>query len=145
MAGSDARLAKSHESAGVTELSPTWFFAEGATGPFFDLFLLIGNPGDQPAIVQATYLLPDGSTVVKQYDVGARSRFNIWVDLEGPQLTDTAVSTTLTSTSCARSCSACVPPSRSSAPPMSTPPCAAWPSCWWTHSRRSSASAASST
>ena len=86
-----------HESAGVTELSPTWFFAEGATGAFFDLFLLIGNPGDQDAVVQATYLLPNGSTIVKQYVVGARSRFNIWVDLEGPQLADTAVSTTLTS------------------------------------------------
>ena len=86
-----------HESAGVTELSPSWFFAEGATGAFFDLFLLIGNPGDQAAEVQATYLLPNGSTIVRQYVVGARSRFNIWVDLEEPQLADTAVSTTLTS------------------------------------------------
>ena len=86
-----------HESAGVTELSPTWFFAEGATGAFFDLFILIGNPGDQDAAVQATYLLPDGSTLVKQYIVGARSRFNIWVDLEDARLADTAVSTTLLS------------------------------------------------
>ena len=86
-----------HESAGATQLSPTWFFAEGATGAFFDLFLLIGNPTDQDAIVQATYLLPDGSTIEKQYLVAARSRFNIWVDLEDTRLADTAVSTTLTS------------------------------------------------
>ena len=29
-----------HESAGVTAPATTWFLAEGATGPFFDLFIL---------------------------------------------------------------------------------------------------------
>lgn len=86
-----------HESAGSTTLSPTWFFAEGATGAFFDLFLLIGNPSAADATVEARYLLPSGVVLTRQYPVPARSRFNIWVDHEDPQLADTAVSTTLTS------------------------------------------------
>lgn len=87
-----------HNSAGVTAPSTRWFLAEGATGPFFDLFLLLANPGDQAAEVRATYLLPDGTTLTKPYRVAPNSRFNIWVDLEDPRLADTAVSTTIEST-----------------------------------------------
>jgi hypothetical protein len=32
------------ESAGVTALSTHWFLAEGATGGFFDTFILVSNP-----------------------------------------------------------------------------------------------------
>jgi hypothetical protein len=86
-----------HESAGVTAPATQWFLAEGATGPFFDLFVLIANPGDTGASIEATYLLPNGTTVVKPYTVPATSRFTIWVDYEDPQLADTAVSTTIRS------------------------------------------------
>lgn len=86
-----------HASAGVTAPAPAWFLAEGATGPLFDLFVLIANPSDSAARVRATYLLPTGRTVVKDYDVAPSSRFTIWVDLEAPSLADTAVSTTITS------------------------------------------------
>ena len=34
-----------HASAGVTSLASRWFLAEGATGSFFDTFVLVGNPG----------------------------------------------------------------------------------------------------
>ncbi len=54
-------FAAGHESAGVTAPATRWYFAEGATGPFFDLFLLIANPGDRATDVQVTYLLPDGT------------------------------------------------------------------------------------
>ena len=37
-----------HESAGVTAPALEWFLAEGATGPFFDLFMLIANPNRRP-------------------------------------------------------------------------------------------------
>jgi hypothetical protein len=87
-----------HESAGITAPASEWFLAEGATGPLFDLFVLIANPGTQDAEVEATYLLPDGTTIVKPYHVPATSRFNIWVDNEGGPLADTAVSTTVRST-----------------------------------------------
>lgn len=39
-----------------------WYFAEGATGDFFDLLFLIANPGAQASVVEATYLKPDGTT-----------------------------------------------------------------------------------
>jgi hypothetical protein len=87
-----------HESAGVTAPALEWFLAEGATGGYFDLFVLVANPGTTEAQVDAEYLLPDGSTVLKRYAVPASSRFNIWVDYEDVRLADTAVSTTLRST-----------------------------------------------
>ena len=34
-----------HESAGITAPATEWFLAEGATGDYFDLFVLIANPG----------------------------------------------------------------------------------------------------
>jgi hypothetical protein len=85
-----------HESAGVTAPSTNWILAEGATGPFFDLFVLVANPNAAVANVTARYLLPGGATLTRSYPVAANSRFNIWVDLE-PGLTDTAVSTVITS------------------------------------------------
>jgi hypothetical protein len=87
-----------HESAGVTALSTEWFLAEGATGAFFDLFVLVANPNGDAADIEVTFLLPDGSTVVKRHVVAPSSRFNIWVDQEDPALADTAVSTTVRST-----------------------------------------------
>ncbi|MFN8061782.1 MAG: DUF5719 family protein [Vicinamibacterales bacterium] len=89
-------FAAGHESAGVTAPRDVWRFAEGATGPFFDMFLLVENPSAQSADVLATYLLPSGDTIERRYEVPPRSRFNIWVDAE-PGLEDTALSTTLTS------------------------------------------------
>jgi hypothetical protein len=87
-----------HEGAGITAPATTWFLAEGATGAYFDLFILVANPSAIAAPITATYLLPDGATIVRSYAVAANSRFNIWVDLEDPLLADTAVSTTIEST-----------------------------------------------
>lgn len=91
-----------HESAGVTRPATRWFLAEGATTRgFFDLFVLMANPGDAEAHVRVTYLLPDGTTISRRYGgadadypaVAPRSRLTIWVDLEDQRLADTAVST----------------------------------------------------
>jgi Calx-beta domain len=38
-----------HSSAGMTQLSRTWYLSEGATGSFFDTFLLLFNRGPLPA------------------------------------------------------------------------------------------------
>jgi hypothetical protein len=86
-----------HAGAGVKQAALRWFLAEGATGPYFDLFVLVANPDAREAEVRATFLLPDGSTVVKHYRVPPTSRFNIWVDQEDPHLANTAVSTTVES------------------------------------------------
>jgi hypothetical protein len=86
-----------HESAGITALATSWFLAEGATGSYFDLFILIANPNSTAAQVTAAYLLPSGATITKPYTIAPNSRFTIWVDNEDAALVDTAVSTTITS------------------------------------------------
>ena len=91
-------FAAGHESAGVTAPALEWFLAEGNTGGYFDLFVLVANPGATDAQIEATYLLPDGTSVVVPHTVLANSRFNIWVDEEDPRLANTAVSTTIRST-----------------------------------------------
>ncbi len=86
-----------HASAGVTAPATRWMLAEGATGPYFDFFVLIANPGTQTADIEARFLLPDGTTVAQRRTVAPRSRDTLWVDLLDPRLADTAVSTTITS------------------------------------------------
>jgi hypothetical protein len=91
-----------HASLGVTTAATTWYFAEGATGPYFDEFVLIANPAPVPVSVRATYLLPSGATLSKDYVVGGERRFTVWLDHEefpglGRALADTAVSVLLTS------------------------------------------------
>jgi hypothetical protein len=41
----EAPFVGGHSSAGMTQFSRTWYLAEGATGPFFDTFLLLVNRG----------------------------------------------------------------------------------------------------
>ncbi len=45
-----------HGSAGVPEPAYRWFFAEGATGPLFDTFILLANPHPVPVTVHVTYI-----------------------------------------------------------------------------------------
>ena len=87
-----------HVSAGVTAPATSWFLAEGATGPYFDLFLLLANPTMSEAVAMATYLLPTGERISKTYRVAPMSRRSVWVDSEDPALADTGVSTVVTST-----------------------------------------------
>ncbi len=90
-----------HESTGVTAPALRWFLAEGATGPYFDLYVLIANPNDTAAAVRVTYLLVDGRTFTRTLTAPANSRSNIWVDFEtfdgglSYPLADVAVSTTV--------------------------------------------------
>ncbi|HTV01725.1 MAG TPA: hypothetical protein VMF13_14355 [Luteitalea sp.] len=85
-----------HASAGATALRTSWYFAEGYTGPLFEQYLLLGNPGTSPVPVRVTYLLPGGATPPVTYVVPARSRFTVLVNNETPSpglsLTSTAVS-----------------------------------------------------
>ena len=91
-------FAAGHASMGVGAAASDWFFGEGATGTFFDTFVLLSNPGTQESAVEATYLLPNGDRVIKTYRVAAQRRFTIWVDREDARLADTAVSVVLRST-----------------------------------------------
>ncbi len=99
----DQPFAAGHTSAGVTAPATSWYLAEGATGGFFDLFILIANPSSSDAIVEARYLTANGRILTKSYAVAASSRRTIFVDAEqfpgeGAALSDAAVSTSLTST-----------------------------------------------
>jgi hypothetical protein len=87
-----------HESAAIPNLATQWFLAEGATLPFFHLFILIANPNDQDAQIEVRYLLPDGRVVVKSHAAAANSRLTIGVHAEGPDLASTPVSMAVTST-----------------------------------------------
>jgi hypothetical protein len=69
-----------HESPGVPALATTWFHPEGATGPYFDEYLLVGNPGNQDALVTFTFLLESGRTVVGLRQLPAMSRFTLDVE-----------------------------------------------------------------
>ena len=86
-----------HESAGVNSPSRVWFLAEGATGSFFDCFVLLGNPNDAPAHATMTYLLPSGVTIVRAVTIPARSRITINVETVDPALANADVSTTIVS------------------------------------------------
>ena len=90
-------------SAGVTAPAARWIFAEGATGTFFDTFILLLNPAGTTAECEVRYATTSGQVFVKPYTLPPRSRSTIWVDVEdvpgaGRALADVAVATTVTST-----------------------------------------------
>ena len=85
-------FAAGHGGAAIAAPALKWFLAEGATGQFFDLYVLVANPGDSPATLDVTYLLPAGDGFTKRYEVGPRNRLTIGVDTEDPRLLDTPVS-----------------------------------------------------
>jgi Tol biopolymer transport system component len=86
-----------HASAGVTAPATQWFLAEGATGFFFDFFILLANPTDTDTVVDARFLRDDGLVVETAHPLPAQSRANIYVNDLHPLLADAAVSTVLTS------------------------------------------------
>jgi len=87
-----------HDSAGVTSPSGHWFFAEGATGGMFDMFLLLANPDPtQTAHVTLKYLLTDGTVITVQHDVAPNSRQTYNVAGEDPRLASANMSTVVDS------------------------------------------------
>jgi hypothetical protein len=87
-----------HGGAGLPATALKWFLAEGATGPFFDLYVLVANPNPEAATLQVTYLFPSGEPLVKTYTVGANNRLTISVDNEDFRLINTPVSIIVEST-----------------------------------------------
>lgn len=88
-----------HESAGLPAPSAQWFLAEGATGPFFNLFILVANPAPTLAPLEVRYLLTDGRVITRAHTVAAESRLTIGVHAEHPDLANAAMSAIVTSTS----------------------------------------------
>jgi hypothetical protein len=90
-------------SVGVTAPATRWILAEGATGPFFDTFILLLNPGDAVAECEVRYATTIGSVFVKPYTLAPHSRTTIWMDAEdvpgaGRVLANVAAATTVVST-----------------------------------------------
>ena len=90
-----APFAAGHAASGVVAPALEWFFAEGATGPFFDEYILLANPSSSAGRVEIDYLLPDGTVIPKAYAVAAESRLTIHVDHEHPALENAPVSARL--------------------------------------------------
>jgi Tol biopolymer transport system component len=91
-------FAAGHGAAGVTAPALRWFLAEGATGNFFDLYVLVSNPNTTASTLKVTYLLPAGAPFEKTYSVGPQQRLTIYVQDEDPRLENTPVSVIVEST-----------------------------------------------
>jgi glucose/arabinose dehydrogenase len=82
--GAPPAFAAGHAAAGETTLATRWFFAEGATGTYFDTFLAVINPHAVPMHVLGRVFLQDGSTAVTPKSFTTRvapgERATIWLD-----------------------------------------------------------------
>jgi hypothetical protein len=91
-------FAAGHGAAAVPAPALRWFLAEGATGDFFDLYVLVGNPNTTASNLKVTYLLPSGAPFEKTYSVGPQQRLTIYVQDEDTRLANTPVSVIVEST-----------------------------------------------
>ena len=73
----DARGYGGHSGSAVDGARRRWLFAEGAQG-YFDTFILLVNNEPTPTTVQLTFLVEQGSTVIRQVTVGPRSRVTVY-------------------------------------------------------------------
>ncbi|MBU1670854.1 MAG: CapA family protein [Actinobacteria bacterium] len=74
-----------HDVVGCTQAATTWYFAEGTTRTGFNEWVCLYNPADNDTSATFTYMLEDGSTEVKTYELRAASRTTVDVNLElGP-------------------------------------------------------------
>jgi YVTN family beta-propeller protein len=78
----DQPFAAGHNAAGVSAPALHWFLAEGATGPLFDMYILLANPNPLPVRVTVNYLLTSGTPLTKDYLVAPASRYTIHVNEE---------------------------------------------------------------
>jgi VCBS repeat protein len=93
----DVPFVAGHAAAAVPAPALEWLLAEGATGGFFDEYILLANATATTAQVQVDYLLADGMVIPRIYEIPPQSRRTIWVDWEHPWLFNAAVSARLRS------------------------------------------------
>lgn len=78
-------LSGGHVASGQSDLLQTMYFAEGYTGPGFDEYITLQNPGGTPATVDFEYQLGSGAVVTSQHVVAPTSRKTVYVNSEvGP-------------------------------------------------------------
>jgi hypothetical protein len=71
-----------HCVMGAGEAGGQWYFAEGYTGPGFEEWLCLANPGTEDAEVTVTYLYQGEEASAKKYTVKAESRRTLNVNEE---------------------------------------------------------------
>ena len=82
--------------SGAPTPATTWYFAEGATGPFL-LYYLFENPATRPATVTVRYLVEGGPPVTTTHTLPPQSRTTIPVNQDDPALAVASVGSVITS------------------------------------------------
>lgn len=84
----DQVFALGHAASGIPQPGTNWFLAEGATGAFFDTYVLVANPSASAAAVTMDFLRNDGAVVSRTYNIAANTRYTVFADgLDGLQAT----------------------------------------------------------
>ena len=97
--GSGALWDAGHESAGAPAPATDWYLAEGATGLFFETFILVANPSNAAADVTLTFLPEAGAPVTHIRQVPANGRITVNIEAEDGRLANrSAIGTRVTST-----------------------------------------------
>jgi SpoIID/LytB domain protein len=69
---------------GTPDAASKWYLAEGYTAGDFDTYVLVGNPGGEPARVKVSFLTNGGFAKETFYDLPPQSRFTLNVDAQFP-------------------------------------------------------------
>jgi hypothetical protein len=78
-----------HNTMGAPAPEKQWFFAEGTTKGPFETWILVQNAGRKEAAIKATFVRPDGTTLIRRYKLSPGRRRTISVDsLPGLKATD---------------------------------------------------------
>ena len=93
ISGVHSQWEEGHASAAVPSGARNWFLAEGSTGDWFEMFVLISNPNSSAVTATIRYLTPSGVARTETRTLPATSRTTIPVDtLPGLGATDVSVS-----------------------------------------------------
>ncbi len=66
-----------HCASGVNRASENWYLAEGCTAEGFETWVLVQNPGDQPAVVTVTYMNAGGAVNGPKFTMAPHSRMTV--------------------------------------------------------------------
>jgi hypothetical protein len=69
-----------HDVMGAPSPGKTFYFAEGYTGPGFEVWLCLQNPQDTPTTAHLTYMFSDGSIQEQDLTIGATTRETVNVN-----------------------------------------------------------------
>jgi hypothetical protein len=84
-----------HESPGARQPWFNWYFAEGATGAFWDTYILMINPHDVAVPISVTFLREAGAPIEVQKVIGPKQRLTINPEFEAQALESASAATEL--------------------------------------------------